>query len=138
MTKQLITLGPSDSVADAANIFREHKIHHIPIVEDEKLVGIVSKTDFLFFKRGFLDDETDQKIEEIRMNNYEIRDIMTKGIAHIEPEDKINVAMELFKENIFHAIPVVKDGILKGLVTTYDIIKKILDDNEVHASYETK
>jgi len=136
MTKNLFTVKPSDSIATAAAIFENHKIHHLPVAFDDELVGIVSMTDYLFFRRGFLDNREDQKIENIRMNNYEVSHIMTKGIATMEPSDKINIALEIFKENILHAIPIVDDGKLVGIVTTHDIIAHLAKDNEAYAEYE--
>ncbi len=136
MSTEIITLEPEDSVADAGNIFHEFKIHHIPIVKEGKLVGMVSKSDFLFFKNGFLSDKIDIRIEEVRLNNYDVKDIMTTGLACLEPEDRINVALELFKENIFHAIPITKDDKLVGIITTLDIIRRIAEDQEAHQSYE--
>ena len=136
MTKNLVTLSPEASIADAAKLFNNNRIHHIPICEGNKMVGIVSKSDFLFFRRGFLDTKQDEKIEEIRMNNYQVSYIMTKGIAKLAPASRINVALELFKENIFHAIPIVdEDEKLVGIITTYDIIKHLAKDKVAFAQY---
>jgi len=135
MSKTLYTLSPSSSIADAAKIFQSKRIHHIPITLAGKLEGIVSKSDYLFFRRGFLDSQEDEKIEEIRMNNYTVDHIMTKGIAKLEPTSKINVALELFKENIFHAIPIVDGDELVGLITTYDIVNHLAEDKEAIAEY---
>ena len=135
MTRDLITLSPTASIAEAAKIFKEKRVHHIPITDVGVLVGIVSKSDFLFFRRGFLDNKEDEKMEEIRMNNYQVSYIMTKGIAKLEPTSRINVALELFKENIFHAIPVVSNGKLEGIVTTFDIINQLALDREAVAEY---
>ena len=136
MTKELITLRTSDSIAEAAKIFNSKRVHHIPVTIDDKLLGIISMSDYLFFRRGFLDDRDDEKIEEVRLNNYEVSYIMTKGIATLEPTDKINVALEIFKENLFHAIPVVDEDVLVGIVTTHDIIHHLAKDNKAYAAYE--
>ena len=48
---------------------------------------------------------------------------MTKHVATLEPEDKVGSAAELFLENLFHAVPIVKNNELKGIVTSFDIIK---------------
>jgi len=136
MTKDPLTLKPSASIADAAAIFNEHKIHHIPVTMEDELVGIISMSDYLFFRRGFLDHSDDQKVEDIRMNNYEVSHIMTKGIATMESTERINVALEIFKENILHAIPIVDDNRLVGIVTTHDIIAHLAKDNEAYAEYD--
>ena len=135
MTTKLHTLTPSASIADAGELFDNHKIHHIPVAIDGKLVGIVSMSDYLFFRRGFLDNHEDEKLEQIRMNNYELTHIMTKGLATLESTSRINVALEIFKENIFHAIPVVDDDVLVGIITTHDIISNLAADNQAYAKY---
>lgn len=136
MTPNPISLNPASSISEASEIFSKKRIHHIPVVDDGKLVGMVSKSDYLFFKRGFLDENVDEKIEEIRMNNYEVKHIMTKGIASMEPTERINVALEIFKENLFHAIPIVEEGRLVGILTTLDIIATLAKDNKAYAAYE--
>jgi len=135
MTTNLHTLTSSASIADAALLFENNKIHHIPIAVDDKLVGIVSMSDYLFFRRGFLDNHDDEKLEQLRMNNYEVSFIMTKGLATLESSSRINVALEVFKENIFHAIPVVDEDKLVGIVTTHDIITHLAKDNVAYAEY---
>ena len=135
MSTNLITLAPTASIAEAAKIFKTKNVHHIPITLVGELVGIVSKSDYLFFRRGFLDTKENEKLEEIRMNNYQVDYIMTKGIAKLESTSRINVALELFKENIFHAIPVVDNGLLVGIITTYDVINKLAEDKNAVAEY---
>ncbi len=136
MTRDVVTLPLNASIAEAAEVFKNQRIHHIPIVDGKKLVGIVSKSDYLFFRRGFLDNTEDQRLEQIRMNNYEVSYIMTKGLAKMEPDQKINVAIEIFKKNIFHAIPVIENETIVGIVTTYDIIKQMDSDRGVVNEYE--
>lgn len=134
MTRNLYTLESFDSIEDAGKLFKEKRIHHIPIVDSGKLVGIVSKSDYLFFRKGF--DDASSETEKTRVFNASVSEIMTKGIAKMEPDDRINVALEIFKKNILHAIPVVKNERLVGIVTTHDIISKLAEDNEAHSEYE--
>ncbi len=136
MQTDLITLRETDTIAKAADIFKSNRIHHILVAEEEKLIGIISKSDFLFFQRGFAESNQDRLVEEIRMHHYHVSKIMTTGIAKLEPTDKINVAMEIFKENLFHAIPVVLDEKLVGIITTYDILSNVGKDKNVINEYE--
>ena len=135
MTKNLVTLKSNDSIATAAEVFKTKKVHHIPVVDNGKLVGMLSKSDYLFFRRGFLNNQDDEKIEEIRMQNYEVSFIMSKVIATLESSDRINVTLDIFKENMFHAIPIVDNGQLCGMVTTYDIIKNLAEDKTAVNEY---
>lgn len=128
MTTEVKTVEPEDTMKKVEQVFRENRIHHIPVVEKGKLLGIVSKSDYLFFKRGFNDQTTDNRIDEFRLKTRKVKDIMTKGIAKLEMADRIGVALEIFKENLFHAIPIVDDGKLVGIITTFDIIKKLSEE----------
>ena len=128
MTTEVNTVEPEDTMKKVEQVFRENRINHIPVVEEGKLLGIVSKSDYLFFKRGFNDQTTDNRIDEFRLKTRKVKDIMTKGIAKLETADRIGVALEIFKENLFHAIPIVDDGKLVGIITTFDIIKKMSEE----------
>lgn len=135
MQKNIITLQPNDTIKKAEDIFKAHKIHHIPIIENEMLIGMLSKSDFLFFKRGFNQDRTEEKWDLFRLKSHQVSEIMTTKLAKLEPTDKINVAIEVFKENLFHALPVVEDNRIVGIITTYDIIKHLADDKDTVKEY---
>lgn len=128
MTKKLITVNPEDSLLEVRNLFDEHKIHHLPVVRYRKIVGIISKIDFNHYVRGMSTSEQDRIVNETRLRLHKAEEIMTKGMAKLEPSDRINVALEVFKENLFHALPVVEDDELVGIVTTYDIIRLLADE----------
>lgn len=129
MTQNPITVTTTTNIAEVGAIFEEHNIHHIPVVHGDALEGIVSKSDFLFFKNGFSKDAEDAKFQEARLYNYDVSSIMTKGIAKMHPDDKIIIALDLFEINSFHAIPVVVDNKVVGIVTTHDIVKQLIKDN---------
>ena len=93
MTRDVITADQNDSLAVARNIFLKNKVHHLPIVNGSRLVGILTTYD-LFKLNG------SQK--SIGYDDMTIKDIMTTHIATLEPEDKIGSAAELFLENLFH------------------------------------
>ena len=123
MSTNLITLTQTDTLLKVKDVFDKNRIHHIPIVENDSLVGIVSKSDFLFFQRGFSSDQDRYRL--YRLKTYTVGQIMTKGVAKLDVKDKIDVALELFKENLFHAIPITRDNDLVGIVTTYDVISTL-------------
>jgi acetoin utilization protein AcuB len=136
MTKDLLCVQEDDTLSVVKTIFQKHRIHHIPVLKDGTLVGMLSKSDFSLFKNGFNETYVDKMIEEVRLNNYTARDIMTTKLARLNQDDRINVALEIFRENLFHAIPVVDGDMIVGMLTTYDIIKALADDNEAVAVYK--
>jgi CBS domain-containing protein len=128
MTTKLLTVNPEDKLEVVKELFDKNKIHHLPVVRYKKMVGLISKTDLLFFIKGLSENSFDDIINTTRLRNYKAEDIMTKGIAKMEPKDRINVALKVFCENLFHAIPIVEDDELVGIVTTYDIIKALSEE----------
>ena len=64
MTTELITVNPEDKLTVIKELFDSHNIHHIPVVRYKKLVGLVSKTDFNYFMRGFNRNEEDRFVNE--------------------------------------------------------------------------
>ena len=125
MSKKLLTVHPKDTLEDVKGIFDKNKIHHIPVVKFKQIVGMISKTDLFYFLRGYHNDPSAEIFERNRLQSFNAGEIMTTGLAKLEPTDKIIVALEVFKENLFHAIPVIDNGELIGLVTTYDVIKAL-------------
>ena len=128
MTTNLITVNPGDKLTKVKEIFDENNIHHIPVVRFKEMVGLISKSDFNYFLRGFSRNEEDRFINYARLRAYTAEDIMTKGLAKLDPDERINVALEVFMTNRFHAVPIVNNGDLVGIVTTFDIIKKLNEE----------
>ena len=122
MTRNVKTVGPDDKLSSARDIFMKNKVHHLPVVHGTKLLGILTTYDLFKYVRRDIDYE-----------NTFVRDVMTKHVATLEPEDKVGSAAELFLENRFHAVPIVKEGELKGIVTSFDVIKY-----EFHKEYPTQ
>ncbi len=125
MTRKIISLGPNENMQKVKEIFDTTKIHHIPILEDDKLVGMISKTDLLHFVKGYSGSSYDKVMDEIRLDSFLVKEVMTKGLAKLEPTDKIEVAVEVFKENLFRALPIVEGDFLVGIVSIVDILRYI-------------
>lgn len=130
MTKDLITTNPGDSLTKVKALFDNNKIHHLPVVRYKEIVGIISKSDLLFFMRGLNHGKDTSVLDALLLDNHTAEDIMTKGLAKVESSDRINVVIEVFKENLFHALPVVDNNELVGIVTTYDLVVALSKEGE--------
>jgi acetoin utilization protein AcuB len=128
MSTNIIALNPDDSLKEVKEIFDEKNIHHIPVVKFKKIVGMVSKTDFLNFLNGYSKSDYDKTLEKTRMTSWKVKDIMTEGLAKIDSKEPIRTALGLFKMNRFHALPIVDNDELVGIVTTWDIINAIAEE----------
>ena len=123
MTTDLITITADTKLAKVKEIFDSKRIHHLPVVEFQRLIGIISKTDLLHYIKGVVGQRQDDvELNHNLLENYYAKDIMTTGIAKLESKDRIATAIMVFQENLFHAIPIVDNNLLVGIVTTYDII----------------
>lgn len=129
MTSKLYTVNSGDKLLKVKELFDEHAIHHVPVVRFKEIIGLISKTDLLYFMRGYNVNEEDRFVNEARLRAFTAEEIMTKGVAKVSPHDRISVALEIFLVNRFHAIPVVENNELVGILTTFDIIKALSKEN---------
>ena len=119
MTTDVITISSNVDVIYAFEELMEYKISAMPVVDDGKLVGIITATDL-----G----------HNLILDKYElgtdVKSIMIKDVVTISPENTIGEAIETIKSkapdsNILNQLPVVEDGKLVGIVSDGDIIKSI-------------
>ncbi len=113
MTTKLITLGPENTLGEARDILIDKHIHHIPIVEGRKLVGMITSWDL--FKLGKSADE---------YKSIKVKEVMTTRVATLDPDQHLGAVAQLLTEHLFHAVPIVNDhNELLGIVTSTDIIR---------------
>ena len=134
MTKKLITLDLKDDLYKAEKLFKENHIRHIPIVKDEHIIGMLSYTDLE--RISFLDsyDSKETKIDNAIYNMLSIGQIMVKNPVKINSSVTIKSVVEILAKNEFHALPVVENGILVGIVTTTDILNYLLEQYKLEMS----
>lgn len=131
MTTDIITLGPDEKLMKVKDIFTENHIHHIPVLENGQLIGMISKTDYLYFIRPLSVESNEPYLNEIRLKNYTVREAMTKFIITVSPNDTLHFAIDILNDNLFHALPVVEDGDLVGIITTHDILFRLLHPTQL-------
>ena len=123
MTLAPITVNPEDSLKTIHELFLKHGFHHVPVVNHDVLVGIVSYADYLRVLSNLFDNEAEKHTSERLLNAMLAKDVMSTNIMSLKPDDTIDDALNLFEINQFHAIPIVDaSGNLLGMVTTYDIV----------------
>jgi acetoin utilization protein AcuB len=133
MTRKLVTLSPEASVGEALTLCRERRIRHIPILEEGRLVGIVSDRDLRDASPALGDAERASALQEIRVG-----DVMTREVSTADPQDSIeNVAQEMYELKIgslpvVAEAPVVDEGLavaeeeLLGIVTSSDVMRALV------------
>ena len=121
MTKNIIGLTRTDDLQRAEMLFNRHKIKHIPVVSGEAVIGMLSYSDLL--KISYADiSEDEHNVDAVVYNMFTIEQVMIKDVVTITSETTIKEAAEILAEREFHALPVVDDGALVGIVTTTDLL----------------
>ncbi len=127
MTSNLVLLNLTDTLEKAEGLFKKHNIRHIPVVNNNKIEGMLSYTDLLRISFADATYEEEDHVDTIVYNMFTLKQVMVKTVTSVNVTDTIyDVAKILAKEN-FHALPVEENGKLVGIVTTTDLITYLLE-----------
>jgi CBS domain-containing protein len=125
MATNLVTLSVNDDLVTAEKLFISHKIKHIPVVKGKEIIGMLSYSDIQ--KVSFSDvNEDNISINSVVNNSFSIEQVMAKNIIGVAPYTSIKDAAELLTKKEFHALPVIEDSELVGIVTTRDLVKYLV------------
>ncbi len=126
MTKNVVKLNVSDDLTKAESLFKKYHIRHIPVVNSNVIVGMLSYTDLL--RISFVDAiDDDEIIDATVYNMFTVEQVMAKKLVSISPETSIKEAAEILATREFHALPVCEGELLVGIITTTDLIKYLID-----------
>ncbi len=129
MSKNPITVNPSQSLYEVENLLNKHNIRHIPVVDEDRLIGVISRSDLLKISVSDLNEEEDG-VESVLFDNFSISQVMTKMPVFIDINYSIKEAAKLLSQQSFHSLPVVDEGKLIGIVTSTDLIKYLIKLHE--------
>ncbi len=112
MVKDLITIGPDEKIALADLTMTRHNIGALPVVENGKIVGIITQRDILFAK------------------NYDIgglttKDLMSRELITVEENARLKNILALMLDNKIERLPVVKGGKLVGMIVQDRILRSV-------------
>lgn len=124
MTKHPITVTPEDSLGRAGDLLKRNRIHHLPVVVDGDLVGIVTGSDL----RNFALEKTTLNADgDVVVTRRTVGEIMARDVVTASPQDTIEDALLLLHRRRFGALPVVEGKILVGIITKADILAAFID-----------
>jgi len=119
MTTDPTTIGPAAPIGAAKRLLESGNIHHLPVVEDGLLEGMISSSDLRIFQ--FL------KVGATTLSDVPVRQIMEANPVVLEPGASLRDAATKLSAGGYHALPVVEpDRTLVGIVTTCDLIDHLL------------
>ena len=130
------TLGPDETVEAAIKLFAESGISGAPVVEDGKLVGIITEGDLIFRDAdvkapGFLDilggmiplgSWDEYRNEALKSAGVTVDEVMTREVIMISPDATLAEASTLMADKRVKILPVTEDDALRGVITRMDIL----------------
>lgn len=127
MTKDLVTINHTDDLTTAELLFKKNNIRHIPVVNGNHIIGMLSYTDLLRISYADAVDEYETDVDTMVYNMFTIEQVMAKKLVKVSSQTTIKEVAEILSEKEFHALPVVDKEELVGIVTTTDLINYLLE-----------
>ena len=125
MTKDPLTVMPSETIGQADELMSENRFRQIPVVKDKELVGILTDRDIRSFLSGSLLESTEIREKSL---NTKVSEIMTTEPITLSPDDDLQEAVELLIDEKIGGIPVVDEAEgLVGIVTYVDVLRCFLN-----------
>lgn len=122
MTTDVYTLTPKDTITAAADLMKIMSIRHIPIVEKDRLVGLLTHRDYVNNCLAKLTDQDRKKSRDI-FSKVPISKIMTRQVRTVTATSKVSQAAKLFLEHKIGCLPVITGDKVAGILTESDFIK---------------
>ena len=104
------------TVLDALAVLSRGKIGVLPVIDDDRLVGIFSERDYA--RKLILEGRTSK--------DTKIKEVMTTAVCHVTPDQTVKECMALMTKNHFRHLPVVTDEKVVGVISMSDIVRAIL------------
>jgi acetoin utilization protein AcuB len=126
MTKNVVCVSPEQYILDVKHIYENKKFHHhIPVEKNGKLVGMVSLIDFMYHisGAGISDDHEAYK-------TLKVKDIMTQKPFYLNSSATIEDVAKVLAEGKYHAVPILENDDIVGIVSTADMIRYFLDTSK--------
>ena len=140
MTREVISVAPSVSLRDAAALLVARRISGMPVVDDSRVVGVISKRDVLFKEQRPLEAEgwRARLVEPFfsrassKLDARVVSEAMTAPAVTIGPTATVALAARRMLEEGVNRLPVVANGVLVGLVTSSDLVRAFVrSDREI-------
>lgn len=118
MSSNLITVAPSATLAEARALMHDNRIHHIPVLDDDRMVGLVTLTNVLAATDSFLRDPKNR----IHANEIPIEDAMVTDVATVDVNASLRHAALFIEKHKIGCLPVMDDDKLVGIITDTDFV----------------
>ena len=127
MTSNVVTLNRKDSLNTAEMLFKTHKIRHIPVVDKDILLGMLSYSDLLRISFADAVYEDEETVDTVVYNMFTIEQVMEKKLVSVSSKTTIKEVASILSKKDFHALPITENEKLVGIVTTTDLLNYLLE-----------
>jgi CBS domain-containing protein len=122
MTFDVKTATPSQSLTDAAKLMKQEDVGSVPVVDGERLVGVVTDRDIVV--RGVADGSDPRAVQ--------VGDIASRDVVTVRPDDDLDDALRLMAQHQVRRLPVVDDGHLVGVLAQADVAQEAKEKDVGH------
>ena len=126
MTRKVVYISPNTTIAHAADMMREQKLHRLPVIENDQLVGLVTEGTIA---EASPSKATSLSIYEMNylLNKTKVGDVMIRDVVTISQFASLEDATYLMLKNKIGILPVVDNEQLYGVITDRDIFEAFLE-----------
>lgn len=134
MTPDPVTICPDTTLPEAARLMKECRIRRLPVVENGRLVGIVTMGDV---REASPSAATSLSIYELNylLSRLTVREIMTRDPIAITPDTSIEASARLMLEHKIGGLPVVDNNKVVGIITESDIFRLLVNEGEFRPTF---
>ena len=126
MRTEVIVIDENESMHKAADMLKKNKIRRMPVMNGDKLVGIISDKDL---RSAMASSASSLNLWEIHylLDRIKVKDLMTKKVITVKPETTIEEAAQILRDKKIGGLPVLDNGKLVGIITETDIFEIFLE-----------
>ncbi len=122
MSRDVVTVAPDTALMEIRSLFHERDFHHLLVVEDEQLLGMISDRDVLRALSPFLDTYSESQ-RDVQTLAQPAREVMREEPITVAPNTTIEDAADQLLAHKISALPVLNGDALVGIVTTKDLLR---------------
>jgi acetoin utilization protein AcuB len=126
MTPEPVTVDENDSMGEALMLMRRHQIRHLPVVNGNNLVGIVTDRDLRRASPSLLSGIAEDQYQEV-LDSTQVAKIMTREPFTVRLDTDVEEAVRLLVDKKISSLPVVKGPELVGIFTEVDALRILLE-----------
>jgi len=123
MTREVITIDKDRKLSDALELMEKHRISRLVVVNNGKIVGMVTDKDILEVMGS-------SKYANKLPSSLHVSTAMSRGLITVDKDADVREAAELMLKHKIRSLPVVNEGELVGIVTTTDLLKPLQDSEQ--------